>query len=186
MCVFFRIVAIGDESGQLFFYDYQLKLIYWCENCGFDSIVSIGFDRNSDLTRPLVEEKETTVYDPEPESVEFEILDSAGEDDDEYSKNTGVESRKSLDEVDPEEDAEANKKSDDETEMGKGDIRKSSRTEEVKLSASTIDAQHWSEIGGITGKPTDCGLKPLEFAPPKLFICEKYFFFTSNRRFVFF
>ena len=57
----FRIIVIGNNVGELHFYDYQLKLLYLCKDCGIDSIASISFDCQSDLLGPDLSMSETTV-----------------------------------------------------------------------------------------------------------------------------
>lgn len=47
------MIVMGTSNGQINFYDLQLKILYLCKNCGFDSIRSITFDHRSTLLGPV-------------------------------------------------------------------------------------------------------------------------------------
>nr|XP_012235714.1 PREDICTED: LOW QUALITY PROTEIN: WD repeat-containing protein 66-like [Linepithema humile] len=38
------MLVTGNSNGRVTFYDYQLRLLYWCESCDLDSIRWISFD----------------------------------------------------------------------------------------------------------------------------------------------
>ncbi|KAJ8679419.1 hypothetical protein QAD02_015206 [Eretmocerus hayati] len=38
------MIITGNSDGEINFYDCDLKILYWCRDCGLDSIVSISFD----------------------------------------------------------------------------------------------------------------------------------------------
>ncbi|XP_015606747.1 cilia- and flagella-associated protein 251 isoform X2 [Cephus cinctus] len=54
-------IVTGNSSGHIYFYDYQLKLLFWCRNLGLDSIRSISFDVSSKLQGPTVAISESTL-----------------------------------------------------------------------------------------------------------------------------
>lgn len=49
------MLVTGNSNGRVTFYDYQLKLLYWCQSCDLDSIRWISFDLQSNLLAPAFE-----------------------------------------------------------------------------------------------------------------------------------
>ncbi|XP_011708199.1 PREDICTED: WD repeat-containing protein 66-like [Wasmannia auropunctata] len=47
------MLVTGNSNGRINFYDYQLRLLYWCENCDLDSIRWLSFDLQSNLIAPV-------------------------------------------------------------------------------------------------------------------------------------
>ena len=45
-------IVTGTAEGRINFYDLNLKILYWCETSGLDSIRSISFDLRSTLLGP--------------------------------------------------------------------------------------------------------------------------------------
>ncbi|KZC04530.1 WD repeat-containing protein 66 [Dufourea novaeangliae] len=58
------MVVVGTAVGRINFYDLELKLLYWCNNYGLDSIRSIGFTLESSLLGPVASDS-TSTYDSE-------------------------------------------------------------------------------------------------------------------------
>ncbi|KAM0729005.1 Cilia and flagella-associated protein 251 [Formica fusca] len=48
-----NMLVTGSSNGRITFYNYQLKLLYWCQNCDIDSIRWISFDLQSNLLSPV-------------------------------------------------------------------------------------------------------------------------------------
>ncbi|XP_077268273.1 cilia- and flagella-associated protein 251 isoform X2 [Temnothorax americanus] len=46
------MLVTGNSNGRITFYDYQLRLLYWCQSCDLDSIRWISFDLQSNLLAP--------------------------------------------------------------------------------------------------------------------------------------
>lgn len=47
------MLVTGNSNGRITFYNYQLKLLYWCQNCYIDSIRWLSFDLQSNLLPPV-------------------------------------------------------------------------------------------------------------------------------------
>ncbi|XP_011063471.1 PREDICTED: LOW QUALITY PROTEIN: WD repeat-containing protein 66-like [Acromyrmex echinatior] len=47
------MLVTGNSNGRVTFYDYQLRLLYWCETCDLDSIRWLSFDLQSNLLAPI-------------------------------------------------------------------------------------------------------------------------------------
>ncbi|KYN14140.1 WD repeat-containing protein 66, partial [Trachymyrmex cornetzi] len=47
------MLVTGNSNGRITFYDYQLRLLYWCESCDLDSIRWLSFDLQSNLLSPV-------------------------------------------------------------------------------------------------------------------------------------
>ncbi|KYM76314.1 WD repeat-containing protein 66 [Atta colombica] len=47
------MLVTGNSNGRVTFYDYQLRLLYWCESCDLDSIRWLSFDLQSNLLAPI-------------------------------------------------------------------------------------------------------------------------------------
>jgi len=47
------MLVTGNSNGRVTFYDYQLRLLYWCESCDLDSIRWLSFDLQSNLLAPV-------------------------------------------------------------------------------------------------------------------------------------
>ncbi|XP_054001995.1 cilia- and flagella-associated protein 251-like [Hylaeus anthracinus] len=66
------MIVTGTSEGRINFYDLQLKILYWCDKCGLDSIRSISFDLRSTLLGP-VSTISTSDFDfDEEEDLEYE------------------------------------------------------------------------------------------------------------------
>lgn len=50
---------MGSSNGQITFYNYQFKLLYWCENRNLDSVRWISFNLRSDLKAPIFKSDES-------------------------------------------------------------------------------------------------------------------------------
>ncbi|XP_050454622.1 cilia- and flagella-associated protein 251-like isoform X1 [Cataglyphis hispanica] len=48
-----NMLVTGNSNGCITFYNYQLKLLYWCQNHKIDSIQWISFDLQSNLRSPV-------------------------------------------------------------------------------------------------------------------------------------
>jgi hypothetical protein len=46
------MLVIGSSNGRVTFYDYELKLLYWCQSCNLDSIRWISFSLDPDILIP--------------------------------------------------------------------------------------------------------------------------------------
>lgn len=47
------MLVTGNSNGRITFYDYQLRLLYWCQSCDLDSIQWLSFDLRSNLLAPI-------------------------------------------------------------------------------------------------------------------------------------
>lgn len=156
----------------MYFYDNQLRLLYWCKDCGFDSIVSISFGRDSNLQRPENTPSEST--NSRSPSLE-DILGSTDEEEISSSSKSEVE-------IDQE-------KMSKERNMDSGKIGVFSSgihsketplesTENFASSTITIDIDYLTSSSrnhSTKGKflePSDCTLQAAFFAVPIFVVCE--------------
>ncbi|XP_019887808.2 cilia- and flagella-associated protein 251-like [Ooceraea biroi] len=47
------MLVTGSSNGRISFYDYQLRLLYWCQSCDLDSIRWISFNLHPSLLVPM-------------------------------------------------------------------------------------------------------------------------------------
>ena len=60
----YSTIVIGTAQGRILFYDEGFKLLYWVDECNFDSIHSISFDLFSEFKAPKLfpDDKEGNSY----------------------------------------------------------------------------------------------------------------------------
>ncbi|XP_043281842.1 uncharacterized protein [Venturia canescens] len=161
-----EVIVIGNNSGRLYFYDNQLRLLYWCKDCDFDSIVSISFDRESSFKRPENPPSESSIS--QSRSID-EILGTT--DEEEIS-----ESSKSEIEIEHEKQRETSHTESDKIRVFSQNIdSKETRDKTIQSfisSAITIDIDYRT-ANSTKGKflePSDCTIDAASFAVPIFFV----------------
>ncbi|XP_076755180.1 cilia- and flagella-associated protein 251 [Xylocopa sonorina] len=66
------LIVTGTSKGRINFYDYNLKILYWCQHEYLDSIRSISFDLPSTLVGPVPAVSETNSEYDEENDFEYE------------------------------------------------------------------------------------------------------------------
>ncbi|XP_076245455.1 cilia- and flagella-associated protein 251 [Calliopsis andreniformis] len=76
-----RMIVTGNSEGRIDFYDLNLKILYWFENCNLDSIRSISFGFQSKLLGPTSIISASEFSTDDEDDVEYE------EEGEEYSES---------------------------------------------------------------------------------------------------
>ncbi|KAG7208977.1 hypothetical protein KM043_015145 [Ampulex compressa] len=66
------MIVTGNSEGRISFYDPELRILYWCQRRGLNSIASIGFDLRSNLLEPLASVSESEFEFSNNDSAEYE------------------------------------------------------------------------------------------------------------------